>query len=418
MQVIYLDLMANKRVAIISYTFLTANNVCKVRPNKQVFTESGIHFSKDYKRGDKVTPEDVVLGSFEFSVENLLDYLLELCKETTHFVFTNNDAKEFIRYIQIGKSETGLQDRIFTGLEDKVKALRENLTKTKITKSYHSSTEEGHIIDRILLMLSNNNYDLQYKAKELFKNRKFNHPFLHGRYIIVEKDKVFEDPELIRLSVVNYPSATEICRPLPDVFESIIYLREIPKSIRELIDRMIKELGSDNRVFVIPIDLISDTIGIRLFEDSLYRLKSENTSSQFAVTSSLGDKLAYTVYPPALSSYIKEINNYYLENDKFTKVDIMDKIYTIDTKGKRIIRPEIPMSGMLLTVQADGRAVNLLLGYDILERNRLKRIEKQITELNFYYRIEEKLIRYKTEAILNNGERMQMHSKYSGFTFI
>lgn len=407
MRVIYLR-MTKDRVSILSYAGDLTKKP-KYKPNYHVATTTGIHLSKECTNHNYVEIETISFISFKSDIPTLMDALQKLIEDNTLFVFMDKDSAFFIKYLKVGDTETGLKDASFQDNLDEIRSIRKTLNEVTIKQLFFKEISPEHFVTLSFRLLANTDSDITYTGKDYFRISKFKHPFISGKYIVIDP-RTFYHGDRYRISCVNYPEPKEICRPLPDISESIVDIKSLPQYWITVIEKMIEMMDTEKRVFIIPIDTIMDTFNIHSIVDYGFKVTSEVSLYQYTVKTLAGVSVAYTTYPPALSMIIRDNHRYYLDDD-FDAIDIMDHFY-IDGS----IDPNLQMSGQLFKVHTEAGTIVLHVGFDTLSRNVMKRIEKHVKKVQLRYREENRILRYYTYTELDDGDSVITYSPFNGYT--
>lgn len=409
MRVVYLSLDNDKRVKIFSYTGEESKKP-KYRFPKHIFTKSGLQISREYKKRDYIEPETLLFKSYKFKKLTLLKDIITLLdnKEITFYLLDKHLFKLF-NYLKIGESFDGLKDKEFNSEELKViREIQERFNTIKPFITAYKNVNEDLIVNYIIRTLSIDT-DRLFNIKEYLDITLFKHPFVDGSYIVIDRDNFYRDNGY-QLSVVKYNSSREIGRPKADVKESILYLKELPDYILTIVERMITLLGSEKRVFIIPIDKLHNRVILNNLLMSNIYLKEVVTETQYIIKDSGDEAICYTVFPPALSSVIKSNVKFYTNMQQ--SVDIYHYLYK---DGK--LDKSIPQSGHILRIKDNGINFNLLLGYDLPSRNVLNRISKQISSITLNYRKDNGIYRHTVSIELKSSDKGIFYSPFSSFTF-
>lgn len=407
MRVLYVGVKDN-RVALISYNGVETKK-CKSKPNYHIVSRTGFHLSKGYVNNDYVEIDTLVLKSYELDFSKLMSDILSLLEEDTIIISTTNNVVPILNYIRFGNTENGIFTKDFKDGGD-IALLTKNKAQELKTKflSFRNINDE-HIMSIFGKLLHNIDIDIEVEGKEFFNPKRYTHPFIDGKYIVVDKD-TFKSDSGYNITTVNYPTSQELGRPLPGISVNIAKINDIPGFWVDTVEKMFKILGTDKRLFVLPLDNMTDKIVIQVMRYTNNALIVKEKEHQCVLLNKAEQTVAYTPYPPALIRVIKD-NVKFNVGCHFNEMDITRYIYK---DGK--IKPEIPMGGYSFKVMTHlNMSVTLFLGVTMLKRNILKKIEKKVVSIKLRYILVDKVLRYNTEVLLNTGERVITYSPQNGF---
>jgi len=413
MRVIYMK-VNDKGMSLISYK---GSNVlkCKFKPNKQIFTEGGVVVSKDHRKKNLIECEEFMmyskLGDSKLNLSEYIEKIDGLLDDSNlHILYANEDARLVMRFLTKGETEDGIKRVDISATDTLLESITNKLKGITFSQGYYNETDIDHFISKMYYLLDRMDFYKTYTGKEFFTSQKISHPFIYGKYLVVDRD-TFRSDDMYHFTCVNYPTEKEICRPLPNITEGLVSIKELPEYFIRLMDMMFKLMGSDKRLFVVSTDILFNTVSLRLLLDTDITLFEEATPERFVLKNSIGEDLIFTPNPPGLVRNIKD-NMKFLRDKLSDPIDIKDKFFIGNT-----IDPSIAMNGQIVEVKTPVGKVRMLLGFDALERNRLKRIEKTVDTCEFEYKLYDSIVKFKTIIKLSSGDSIAVHSPFNGFNY-
>ena len=345
-----------------------------------------------------------------------MDWLIN--DDTNVIIQMTTKVMDMVSYIKYGEAPHSVMNAAISMNEDKrteiVNRLRGILMNDDIEMLIHKNIF-GHIstwYKNTLIKLAkiDGGMSKTFPGKGYWKVPRIQEDLLYGRYLIVNPDDFKQPDSKYKFMTFKVPDSSEeyIGRKLNMVVETVVYLSNPNKLLLYLIDKMITLMDSDRRLVIIDMNSINDYLPIKTILDYGITIPVK-TNTQFKITTLDGSTVIKTIHPPGLSRRIIDSVSVMDINTADGFIDLMDDIY-VNKNGRKVINPDIPMSGYYLEKDTGKGKILIQLNLNMLPRNNLKRIEKDIDTVREYYKVKKSMIYHFGVIRLRNGDTVLIHA--------
>ena len=277
----------------------------------------------------------------------------------------------------------------------------------------HIGNEKADLLATMGLYKNKTNNDNEYRnviitdADKYYKLHLEKYPLLDNKLVFKFTNVNYAN----RYYLFNYKDEEDIGRRMNDIMYSIADINKVFEELND-ISKTFNESTTSILPYVIKLDNVynKDISGNLLLYGSDY-LKVDR-SKPYKLTTIDDNILATEVYPPGLAFVAEEtfkelsiiLDEYKTNNlpKNYQVLDITDKLYTKNDKGKTIIKKEIVNDKYIVVINKKEidksmiANVAIKLGLDIPKRNILKRLESHNPKVKLIIRNEEGYIVYYT----------------------
>ena len=258
----------------------------------------------------------------------------------------------------------------------------------------HSTAIGNHLADRMAFL--GRDLSTKYSKDETvieYTDSKYWKPKIVKNHLINFKNLFFMkglgNPNLY--TIINYGTDVELGKKTNSATFGLVKLHEPIEYINSVIDKFNSYLGSKSVISTIDLKVLYSQRMLhyyKLFKDEIL-IPSPRGRKYLSVLEE--DIVCSEVYPPGLAKSALDktliLNNiiydYEHEKNMFHYVDITDKIYGLDDKGK--VKTILNQTDTILDVPIDCGVIKLEVGIDIIDRNALKNLEKEETKVYLVY---------------------------------
>ena len=286
----------------------------------------------------------------------------------------------------------------------------------------HIGNEKADLLATMGLYKNKNTNDKEYKSIIIVDGKKYynlyleKHPLLDNKLLFKFTNIDYSN----RYYLFNYKDEEDIGRRMNDILYSIA---DIDIKFKELDD--ISETFNKNTTSILPYIIKLDNVYnkdisgnlslygedyLKVYKDKPYRLTT------------IDDKiLATEIYPPGLSYVAEEsfkelsllLDEYKTNNllPNYKVLDITDRLYIKNDKGKNILKKEIVNDKHMLVIKKKEVDKSLIanivikLGLDIPKRNVLKKLESKNPKVKLIIKDNESYIVYYTLIEVDDNDK-------------
>lgn len=350
-------------------------------------------------------------------VQSILDTTNELINRGITDILIYTDSKYAMHVINGSKEMTVLDINRNIDVNQILwlasKNLQDTIVEKKITftldkiKAHtgHLGNEMGDDLALLGRVESNRNKRkdvifIETDAKVYWKSKYERHTFLNTKQIFFNPSTNDNSGVSMDYFILNYKNENEIGKRSHTAIYGYVLLKEKDPYIELVKDTFIEYLNGHSVPSTVRMDNLFKNENLKLID--MFNKKPLVMSSikgKRNLTMLENDIIVNSINPPALAykafddmENLKMIKDDYIllksnpEHKSFREyIDITDLFYTLNDKNKMIIRPEIVNDNNVFNYEysKNGKSAKIVikLGADIITRNQLKRLEKNIPKV-------------------------------------
>ncbi len=370
------------------------------------------------------------LNSFKAIFNNLKALLDSNINQHLHLIILDIKTYDFLELLKEGESVDGLK-YIETGIKileaEKISEIIKTMD-VRLTFEFISLIE-GHIgkdfsKEIVTLVGEEEREEFIFDVAKYWKPVKVAHPLITAKQIFYDPLDVVHN-NMYKYITINYKEEIEVGRSLNTPMFASIHLPQPIETIELFRTALLEVMGDNSSISTIRLEVMNQVIPLMLIRDFGKRalIKNKMDLLRFKIpkiTVGVSYEIASMINPPGLArkaiDNIVDIDHILLEyrdgtlGDRFETIDITTMFYDIE---KNIIKPDIPMSSVMLKYKHKDYTIPLFLTNDLPSRNHLKRVEKQEPKLTLVLHHDENSLEYYIVIELKDGSNAIYTAFYS-----